>query len=1648
MLDRIMWEEICRAMAALCLGLTLATVAGAVVLLVREGLADKLRNALLSKHSRRVSLLAVLAVGVWILVIGQNVSAAEAPEISATEATALEIEVAESDATEAAAAEIETIEEGTTEAATTETEAATTEIADTDATEAAAIEPETPENPEIPEDPETPDEPQQPEDPYAPTIQFQMTEEVSEDAEGNIYCRSDNAGICIVFEESREEDSGITAYRVVVTDCKGNEIRREWENPETEPAENPSEDPGEQQDNRIERKEKLISTEEIAALSDGMITVKAEAEDAAGNRGEGEFGYVLDTEAPVAEIRYMSAADGYLYEEGGMEAYFSADVEVALRVWDGGAGLEVPLDEELYGFLMWEGGAETAQETGAAEPIEFPGNETSITTDCRMRFGAYGRDRAGNPLTVREVMGSTIYVSGSTDDWTKKNAPFTLTEDVTGQGAPAVCRPGATIVRDTVCPVLTTAISLPIGNPSAIDRGSGLIYYGKNADQYGGGAPSITAAFTIIDQNIDPGRILPLIAYAQVPEGRNCEEIMPEQAEEVGAGCSWGAQAAENGPASTLTLQIVRHPAQDDTPDGVYRFGVQGTDQAGNPLKLGSGGAEDTGNSGAEDTGNSGAEGTGNSGAEGIGNSGVEGTGNSGAEDAGSSEAEPEHEDELYGVVCEDAARGVFLTGRKVVDTVAPVGGLSFENNAGNVYYRVEQHGDVWVTDREGFMPYRRETDAVIRWNAADTSPVSVSCRIRSTAGSSSSAAGGGSSTAGGGSSTAGSSSSAAGSGSSAAESGNDPAPDGTLYRHRCNTQAAIHGEQVLRLEDVVFRDRAGNESAGLGRTVNLYFDIRLPEADIDAPSASVRAVSSITARSADGQPLYGGQVTLEVTAEDPGREAGASGLREVRYDVLLDGKTLTSAATLFRGEDASADPDAENRPVYRYSGRITIPSGGQWESNDIVVRVAAEDNAGNLSDPREGGIIRFGIDTTSPEVTVVYDNNEVRNGMYFDRERTARIAVRERNFDAGTLIVSAPGAQVGTWRRMRGSADAWRQPGNGTGSADAWQQPGNGTGGADAWQQLGGGTSSADVWQQLGGTGDADIWIMEVRFPADGAYTLDVGGADALGNPAVVRYAGEAPRAFVIDATPPRIEVFWDNNDVRNGRYYNRERVATIRITDLSFDEDRVKIVPRSTGFRLVDGRRAAAGTALAAVVYEMELPYTGEGEWALQCTCMDLAGNTAVPVSEAPFVLDWTAPRLCFDKGTVREAAAYADEISPVLRWEEENPSPAACYVVWSNVSAGGRTMECRGGDPTGSVSAAEGDAGIAVKSAGSIALPDLMRERASDGVCVLLGTACDLAGNRVFVRRNLSVNRFGSLYDLTEDAGTLEMIGGYYTSADRPFVVAEYNVSPLIGRQVTLFRNGAGHVLTEGVDYAVAESAGRSGWKYVYRIDPSAFHEEGKYSLLLESDDAAGRHNSSPGRFRRGDLTGRATDNSPEWAVDKTPPAVRIVGSETDQRRFVTDAIEIHLLPEDNMELQSLAVQIRDDKGSILEEYQFEKAELEEILGSNRGEVPVKINASEKWQTMTATAADGAGNYSSGLLGIEEAEGDYSGADHGEQADDAGDAAGADSKQQADAGEQEYRVLVSSNLLVHLYRSGLLPAAAFLALAAVVWIKAKFH
>ena len=195
---------------------------------------------------------------------------------------------------------------------------------------------------------------------------------------------------------------------------------------------------------------------------------------------------------------------------------------------------------------------------------------------------------------------------------------------------------------------------------------------------------------------------------------------------------------------------------------------------------------------------------------------------------------------------------------------------------------------------------------------------------------------------------------------------------------------------------------------------------------------------------------------------------------------------------------------------------------------------VWAEDNSGNII--KEGNRVSrgFGIDITDPVIEVRYDNNDVRNNRYFNADRVATITVTERNFDENnTPIDTQSGVKISKWDHQKGNA----------------------------------------------ANGDDDTWTCTVTYDTDGDYTFGVKTTDLAGNSMKgdVDYGNSAvPTDFTIDKTAPIINITFDNEDVRNGKYYNAARTATIEVVEHNFSGDGAIV---TVGAAIAEGSVSAPG-------------------------------------------------------------------------------------------------------------------------------------------------------------------------------------------------------------------------------------------------------------------------------------------------------------------------------------------------------------------------------------------------------------------------------------------------------------------------------------
>ncbi len=83
------------------------------------------------------------------------------------------------------------------------------------------------------------------------------------------------------------------------------------------------------------------------------------------------------------------------------------------------------------------------------------------------------------------------------------------------------------------------------------------------------------------------------------------------------------------------------------------------------------------------------------------------------------------------------------------------------------------------------------------------------------------------------------------------------------------------------------------------------------------------------------------------------------------------------------------------------------------------------------------------------------------------------------------------------------------------------------------------------------------DIHIGHITLSGDGDYIIEITYTDKSGN-VMAAYKSER---LTIDTKAPIIEVEYDNNSPKNGKYFDRNRTATITITERNFRADEVKV-------------------------------------------------------------------------------------------------------------------------------------------------------------------------------------------------------------------------------------------------------------------------------------------------------------------------------------------------------------------------------------------------------------------------------------------------------------------------------------------------------
>lgn len=344
----------------------------------------------------------------------------------------------------------------------------------------------------------------------------------------------------------------------------------------------------------------------------------------------------------------------------------------------------------------------------------------------------------------------------------------------------------------------------------------------------------------------------------------------------------------------------------------------------------------------------------------------------------------------------------------------------------------------------------------------------------------------------------------------------------------------------------------------------------------------------------------------------------------------------------------------------------------------------------------------------------------------------------------------------------------------------------------------------------------------------------------------------------FTVDHIVPTISVKYNNNDVRNDKYFNAERTATITISETNFNGtiNWGKVDTNGemkSGVYIVCSKNGAEVKNKPADLdpsdwkdnedkHTMTIKYDPDANYTFDVYVVDRAGNytayekkaTEDAVSPTDFTVDKTKPTITVTG--ITNGSAYNGEV--------------AGTVEFNDVNFNGGTIKLTRADKNSvyDVTAQHVGALPVRGNGGSVSIANFDRLLTNDGIYTLSVTAIDMAGNEADpVTVTFSVNRFGSTYKFDDYLASI--CDQHIKSVTSDLKITEINPDSITNGTVTITRNGK--VIDSGdIAPALQRSASASGgwYEYLYTISKDLFKEDGMYKIVVSSKDAAGNEPNS--------------------------------------------------------------------------------------------------------------------------------------------------------------------------------------------------------
>lgn len=385
---------------------------------------------------------------------------------------------------------------------------------------------------------------------------------------------------------------------------------------------------------------------------------------------------------------------------------------------------------------------------------------------------------------------------------------------------------------------------------------------------------------------------------------------------------------------------------------------------------------------------------------------------------------------------------------------------------------------------------------------------------------------------------------------------------------------------------------------------------------------------------------------------------------------------------------------------------------------------------------------------------------------------------------------------------------------------------------------------------------------------------TVEFTATDRAGNESD---AHKETKRIVVDNIAPTAQVSYNEatNVVGDISYYNGNINATVTINEANFYANDVQVTVSK------DGGAATAVTPTwndnSVDVHVGTFTLTEDGDYFVTINYTDKSSNKMTTYTSKQMTIDakMEVPTYTINSVAKTEVGgAYKGEATIGFNFADQNFDTKTIKLT--------RTRFDKVDDVTDTfIKVNDNDKG----GSGSFTIPS---EVGNDGIYVLTIGMTDKAKHTSESEIKFTINRYGSVYEYSDELVALIKDGGQYiTSVEDDLVITEYNADRILegSLKILITRDGE----TVDVDFTsnpeninAQVGIGESGWyQYVYTIKSSNFEKDGVYKISLTSkyaaDDSAENESTSvPDNSI--DEQGKEILDTMNFTVDSVAPEIR--------------------------------------------------------------------------------------------------------------------------------------------------------------------------